>query len=639
MRGLGSFALSPFWHALFVLLLARVSFAADLQTRLSADRVGVGQTFVVQVTAPSEDGKEPTHPTLQVRGAASVQGPSIQTQRSVVMHNFNVQTESNVIATWRVTPTATGTLVLGPAQFSVGSRTLTGEAVKVEVVDAPQPRARSRGPFGSDPSGNDPFGMFGPNGPFGRNSPFGQDPFGDDPFGRFMQLRDAPSEWQLSHAADPVAFLDARLDKKQVVLGEPVRLTILAYGSRGDFSEIAERSPSLADFVSFPVVQNSMEEPLYQTTIDGQRFAVRKLREFVLVPLSTGKLTIGPMWTVLQNQRRAYPRSPSYEGMKVTSLPLTLQVDEAPEKGKPMGYFPGDVGRYKLNAAVTPRNLKQGEYIQVLITISGEGYVPSKVLLPESKQVVWNTPAVRGEPEITNDRLQGSRTLDFSVKIVESGTVDLGEVRLPYYDARAKRYRVASADLGQVTVEPSATAPAPTPSPGTILDLATPLAPRPQLGPVATKDSVVPAWAWWTILGMPFSVLLARGSARVSNVVLTRARSPKSQGATGHLTAARAQFQTGHVSEGLGELERALISAIFDATGLRARGILKSDLAKELHQAGLPENLSGEVALLLEELETARYAPTTTGGKEMAAQAEQVVRQLFRLSGKKGRTT
>src|SRR5690606_795295 len=100
-----------------------------------------------------------------------VSGPSIFSQRRVVMRNFDVTTENNVVATYEITPTQPGRLVLGPGSFTVDGRRLEANTLTVEVVEgpaqaAPPGRTRRRDPFG-----------------FGHD-PFGQDPFGQDPFGR-----------------------------------------------------------------------------------------------------------------------------------------------------------------------------------------------------------------------------------------------------------------------------------------------------------------------------------------------------------------------------------------------------------------------------------------------------------------------
>jgi hypothetical protein len=267
-----------------------VAEAAKLRTEVAARRVGVGQSFEVKLSVTQEDGEaQPQSPQLAVRGQAEVRGPSVGTQRKMTMRNFSFDSESSVTATWVVTPTAVGKLVIGPGTFQVGTTALRGETVVVEVVAEPQAVAR-----------RDPFGR--------RGSIFGPDPgdvFGDDPFDLFSRrmgqaIPSTPEEYLVETAPNPIAFLRLLVDKKQVVLGEPVRLTVLAYGSRGGFQEMSPNEPSLPDFLSYSVLESSHEEPTFQTLIGGQQFLVRKLREYILIPLKTGTLRIGGMSAVLQ---------------------------------------------------------------------------------------------------------------------------------------------------------------------------------------------------------------------------------------------------------------------------------------------------------------------------------------------------
>ena len=53
----------------------------------------------------------------------------------------------------------------------------------------------------------------------------------------------------------------------------------------------------------------------------------------------------------------------------------------------------------------------------------------------------------------------GKRNFDFVVRVHRSGSVDLGEIALPFWDADQKRYDVARAKLGAVQVTGSVAAP------------------------------------------------------------------------------------------------------------------------------------------------------------------------------------
>ena len=107
--------LAPFFWALTTLLffVPEVAAAAKLRTEVATRRVGVGQGFEVKLSATQEDGDaEPQNPQLAVRGRAEVRGPSVGTQRKMTMRNFSFDSESSVTATWVVTPTAIGKLVI-----------------------------------------------------------------------------------------------------------------------------------------------------------------------------------------------------------------------------------------------------------------------------------------------------------------------------------------------------------------------------------------------------------------------------------------------------------------------------------------------------------------------------------------------
>src|SRR5690606_4155214 len=93
---------------------------------------------------------------------------SVGSQRRVTMRNFSFDSETSSVATWVVTPTEKGKLVIGPGTFQVGGNILRGETIVVEVVAEPQGNpqmGRRRDPFGG--------GIFGPD---------PSDLFGDDPF-------------------------------------------------------------------------------------------------------------------------------------------------------------------------------------------------------------------------------------------------------------------------------------------------------------------------------------------------------------------------------------------------------------------------------------------------------------------------
>lgn len=624
--------LAPLIWALTTLLflVPELALAAKLRTEVAARRVGVGQGFEVKLSATQEDGDaEPQNPQLTVRGQAEVRGPSVGTQRTMTMRNFSVNSESSVTATWVVTPTATGKLVIGPGTFQVGGTTIRGETVVVEVVAEPQAVGR-----------RDPFGR--------RGSIFGPDPsdiFGDDPFDLFSRrmgqasIPQAPEEYRVETAPDRIAFLRILVDKKKVLLGEPVRLTVLAYGSRGGFQEVSPNEPSLPDFLSYSVLESSHDEPTFRTAIDGQQFLVRKLREYILIPLKTGTLRIGGMTAVLQGNRGSYPLQGSPLGLKLTSPDLDLSVANSPEADKPAGYFPGDVGAYQLIADVQPRTLGHGEYAEVVIQIKGRGQIPTRVLLPEGKDLVWEPPTMTGGPEIQDGELRGTRVLKYALQVKGAGTLSLGEAKLPHYDHFKQRYRTARVDLGNITVEPPKGGADPNhiqkenePVAKDPIDQRIPLAPRaaPYDSP-ARRLPTPPSSLWWVFLLTPS---LVGAGASVRSLLRRRARSPKSRDksqAGHHLEEAKRALGNQEPAEAAKKLERALYEALDRAAGIKTRGFLREHLSAELRRRGFTEAIAQESRQLLIDLEQSRYDAGRTVDSQLYERAARLVSTLSKL--------
>jgi hypothetical protein len=406
--------------------------------------------------------------------------------------------------------------------------------------------------------------------------------------------------------------LVARLDKEEAVLGQSVVLSIYAYGGRGAFREISPTEPALADFLSYPSVETSHEQPFFRTEIGGREFLVVKLRELVLVPLRTGELEIGSMRAILRG--RGYPSKDSQLGTPAVSPPIHLTVHEPPLGDRPAGYRLGDVGQFELTGEVTPREVHEQDFVSVKLDLRGRGNLPSTVEMPEVPGVVWGDPTVRGEVNVEGRELVGQRVLEYTAKLTRPGSVDLGSVSLPHFDPETNRYRSLSATLGVVTVLPAAAIPAPStasapaqaPEPAA-RSLLLSLAPRSATAAWRKIRTAPPPWALgaaaagpaatWLLLLLPGLVAAAR--RRFGQ------RGTKKQHVD--FAALGKQEASGEHARVAGELERALYSVIFDKTGLRARAILKEHLGARLEAVGVTGDLAKDVEALLISLEATRF--------------------------------
>ncbi len=617
-----------------------------VQMQVSSREIAVGERLLVRATALGGQGDpSPSSARLTVKGSADVNGPSVMPERRVTMARGRVDVRQGLQATWTVTPQKEGTLVVGPAVFDVGGGEVRGQSIEVRVVPKSQaqrpsrPRRRSWldpwGPFGGDPFGGDPFG----GDPFGR--PFPRPPVGgDDDFdlwGDSSTSSGVPDEIQIDKAPHPVAFLRAVVSPKRAVVGQEVTLKVYAYGSRGRFRDLDPKEPSTADFLSYPVVESSSAEPTYRIRIGDSIWHVVKLREIALFPLRSGDLSIGSMQVAVQG--RGYPSSSHQLGFLVRSEPLTVIVGEPPVDGRPPGYHIGDVGDFSLQASVEPREVAQGSMVSVTAKLAGVGHLPTHLTPPEQAGIEWLEPSVRGEVGPHGDAIGGERVFRWVVRVRKAGTVDLGELTLPYWNPDRRRYEVARATLGPLTVREVAGAvpPSETNASG---DLLSSIEPRSELGPFTRSG---PPWTdlrgfWLALLLVPLSIPLASGLTRAARALAQRSKEVGSTAAARARSArgeARTAASHGRTEEATSAYERAVFESVEAATGLKARGILRSNLARALGDRGLDETLAQDVVALTKDIEAFRF--TASGDlKDIGKRAEVTVRSLLSRAGSGG---
>jgi hypothetical protein len=327
-----------------------------------------------------------------------------------------------------------------------------------------------------------------------------------------------------------------------------------------------------------------------------------------------------------------------------TSAPVELEVVEPPLAGRPPGYKIGDVGRYTLSANVEPREVPAGGSISVIAKLEGTGNVPFSLLVPEQNGVHFLDPQIVDQVAPKRGVVQGSRTFTYVVELSQPGDVDLGEITLPYYDAKARAYGVARAGLGKVKVTGSAKAAA------TAGAAATPgasgtgpthlkglITPPPKLGSVSGGASA--PWPsrpgfWFLLIGLPLGTLLAFGLGDLAKLLRKRLHAQRGSLSTA-LGAARAELaetvRAGSTAAAASAAERTLFLGIEKGTGLKGRGILKERLAPTLAGAGVPQALAEQTARLLAHCDELRFAGEAADLTSFAAEVQDASQKLAAL--------
>lgn len=597
-----------------VALFSRTAEAVPaLRTSVSTRRVEVNQPFTLELSVMGDDAERGGAFRLILPRGFEMSGPRIATYRSFSIGR-TTQHSSGLRATWRIIASRPGTYTIGPASVQVGSKRLTGDTVKIEVLAAGSgPRSR---PF-------DPFGFGAPPGFPGLFDDPDDDANNEDDL-----FPPAPEEYRTDKALDPVAFIRATATPQTVVVGEPLVYRAYAYGARGPFNELKSNEPTRADFLAYPVIENSMGQDLQRVRIGDVVYSAVKIRETVMVPIKTGDLVIGPISMGFGGQSYAFGVG---RGLNRESAPVHVRVIEPPAAGRPVGYTLGDVGNFVLKARVEPRTLEQGDSVSVIVRLEGQGNLPAALKPPQQNGVEWLEPNVQEQIDPSGSSLGGWRRFSYTARITKAGEVELGSFKLPYWNPATKRYETAQADLGSVRVDPGAH---PIEEPKGDTDPRLDLAPRVELGSAEQRAfHVTDTWYYWLLLfGGPVGVVLVylggHGGRRFAEGRRRRKEASETL-ASAALDKARGELKAGNSKQAASELERALLHAIEAATRVKARGVLRADLPSELEKNGAPAGVAEGVCSLLDELDAVRFT-----GAALESDVVDRTRSLMRDLGK-----
>jgi hypothetical protein len=330
---------------------------------------------------------------------------------------------------------------------------------------------------------------------------------------------------------------------------------------------------------------------------------------------------------------QGYSKDP--QGLERKSAPIEINVVEPPLADRPPGYRLGDVGRYTLNAQVQPREVPAGGSVSVVAKLEGTGNLPYSLLVPEQRGVHFLEPQLVDQVAPRQGVVQGFRTFTYVVELSQPGERDLGEITLPYYDPKAKAYGVARATLGTVKVTGTAKPDA--------LD-AKRDQPGQRLRGLITPPAKLTAWSasspgfwssrtsyWAALLGIPLLALLGFAISDLAKLLGHRLREHRGSLAKA-LDEALAQLaQAAGKSDATataGAAERSLFLSIEKGTGIKARGILKAQLAGALETAGVPRDVAESASELLGRCDELRFAGEALDLGKFAADARETCQRL-----------
>ena len=257
-----------------------------------------------------------------------------------------------------------------------------------------------------------------------------------------------PDDPQIS--TDENLYLVADVSKTNPYVNEPITVVYKLYFANIGISDLQESNkPKYNDFWSqnIEIKQPVAEEGVFK----GQNFRFIVLKKVVLYPQKSGKLNIEPLALTVDvqlptNRRDMFGRMVLTETTKrVSAGAKTINVKSLPEAGKPED-FSGAVGSFDFKVTPTKNNLKNGESLELIVSVTGKGNLKLFSLpKPVAPNALEMYDAVHSEQVSTPlSGMTGKITDSYTIVPQYKGNYPIKPIKFTYFDLDTKTYKTLS---------------------------------------------------------------------------------------------------------------------------------------------------------------------------------------------------
>lgn len=166
--------------------------------------------------------------------------------------------------------------------------------------------------------------------------------------------------------------------------------------------------------------------------IRGMEYFCFEANKQLLFPSGTGKFQIIPFKMDLKK---------GFEGFEFASSSASIEVLPLPENAPKN--FNGGVGKFSLEKKITKKNFKQGDFIELILILSGEGnlhMVSSPQFKLPKELVFYGDPIIEENITYGVNGSQGSIQYKYNIQIKEGGEIKFPLIAFSYFDLNKKEY-------------------------------------------------------------------------------------------------------------------------------------------------------------------------------------------------------
>ncbi len=266
---------------------------------------------------------------------------------------------------------------------------------------------------------------------------------------------------------DEDIYIRAIVSNRNPWQGERVTITYKLYTRVGVSQFNIEKLPSFQGVWSEDVTQSGQVQ-VTEEIINGQKYNVATLKQFLVFPQRSGDVRIDPLevqaFLRLATTRRTGSLFDEFFGnvlggfetieRKLRSNPVVLNVKPLPSQNKP-GTFNGSVGNFDFTATISATEIKANEPITLKLKVTGTG----NLRMVEKPGVSFPLNLESFEPKVTDNikvqasGVSGSREFEYLLVPRTGGTFVIPPVQFSFFDPAGQRYLTRTTQSFTVNVE------------------------------------------------------------------------------------------------------------------------------------------------------------------------------------------
>ena len=378
-------------------MLAQVQFEA----KVSKTKLGLNERLRVDFVM-NDDGDNFTPPSFE--GFRIVGGPSQQVSQSWV----NGRSSFNKAYAYFLLPTQKGVLTIKQASVEINGEIYKTNPIKITVTNAVE------------------------------------------------QPRDPNNMPQVS--ADDAINMVAEVSKVNPYVNEPITVVYKLYF--GNINIVNQRDLNTPKYNNFWSQNIEIKKLVTEEgTYNGERMNMVVLKKVVLYPQKSGKLEIEPLSIdfdlQLPTNRRDFFGRPQLvnDNKRVTAGSKIINVRPLPEKGKPLD-FSGAVGRFNFKVTPSRTNLKNGESLDLKVSVSGNGNLKlfnlPKPVVPNSLEMY--DPVHKENVKTPLSGMNGEISDSYTIITQFKGKYPIKPMAFSYFDLGTGTYKTITSPEVMITV-------------------------------------------------------------------------------------------------------------------------------------------------------------------------------------------